>query len=80
MRRLPSGVIAGLALLTLAGCQTVASGPDAGLSQVGNSYTEAQARRSCMAGIGGGVRPVPPEILDICMRGRMFGPSTDRWD
>lgn len=80
MRKLPGGLIAGLAALMLAGCQTAGGGPDAGLSQVANSYTEAQARRSCMAEIGGGVRPVPPEILDICMRGRMFGPSVDRRD
>lgn len=80
MRLLLGGVFAGIAALTLAGCQTVGGGPDAGLAQVANAYTEAQARRSCMAGMGGGVRPVPSEILDICMRGLMYGPSVDRWD
>ncbi len=80
MRLLLGGVFAGLAALTLAGCQTAGNGPEAGLAPVGNSYTEAQARRSCMTAMGGGVRPVPQETLDICMRARMFGPSMERWD
>lgn len=80
MRLLLGGVFAGLAALTLAGCQTVGAGPDEGLAPVVNAYTEAQARRSCLAGMGGGTRPVPQETLDICMRARMFGPSIERFD
>ncbi|MCX7341052.1 MAG: hypothetical protein NT037_11085 [Hyphomicrobiales bacterium] len=80
VRLLLGGVFAGLAALTLGGCQTAGNGPDAGLAPVGNSYTETQARSSCTAAMGGGVRPVPQETLDICMRARMFGPLTERWD
>ncbi|MCX7324786.1 MAG: hypothetical protein NTZ14_10195 [Hyphomicrobiales bacterium] len=80
MRLLLGEVFAGLAALTLAGCQTAGNGPDVGIAPVGNSYTEAQARRSCMAAMGGGVQPVPQETFDICMRARMFGPLIEKWD